>query len=100
MLDPFSAYKYDPKADKVDFPIFENISFFGLSTSRGPQGGPNIFLEPKNHFNVHRMAKLELPNHFGFVLKIISTHIKRGSWVQMIAPPPDLNRVKGLFNGI
>ena len=26
MLDPFSAYKYNQKTDKVDFPIFENIS--------------------------------------------------------------------------
>ena len=82
VLDLFSAYKYDQKADKVDFAIFENISFFAPSTSRGPPGGPTIFLEPKNHFNVHKMGKLELPNHFGFVLKIISTHIKRGSWVQ------------------
>ena len=39
-LDPFSAYKYDQKADKVDFPIY----------------------------------------HFGSILLVISTRIKRGSW--------------------
>ena len=31
MLDPFLANKYNQKADKVDFPIFENISFLGPS---------------------------------------------------------------------
>ena len=65
--DLFSAYKYDQKADKVDFPIFDNISFIGPSTSRGPPRGPNNFVVPKNHFNVHKMVKLELPNHFGSV---------------------------------
>jgi hypothetical protein len=25
--------------------------------------------DPKKHFNVHKMAKLELPNHFGSVQK-------------------------------
>jgi hypothetical protein len=64
VLDPFSAYKYNQKADKVDFLIFENISYFGPSTSRGPTGGPK---------------------------KIISPYIKGGRWAQMI--PPDLNRV-------
>jgi hypothetical protein len=40
------------------------------------------------------MAKLELPDNCGSLLKVINTCIKCGSWAQMIAPPPDLNRVK------
>ena len=49
VLDPFTAYKYDQKADKVDFPIFDKNKKF----------------DPKNYFNVLKMAKLELLNHFG-----------------------------------
>jgi hypothetical protein len=37
------------KADKDDFPIFDNISFFG----------PNNLFDLKNLFNVHKLAKLE-----------------------------------------
>jgi hypothetical protein len=66
VLDPFSAYKYNQKEDKVVFPIFENISFFGPLYFEGPPGGAQKF-DPKNHFNVHKMANLELPNHFGSV---------------------------------
>ena len=83
MLDPFSAYNYDQKADKDDFPIFENISFFGPSNSRGHPGGPKILFDLKNHFNVLKMAKLELPNQFGSILEIINTRIKRGRSAQM-----------------
>ena len=67
MLDPFSAYEYNQKADKVDFPIFQFLIFWSFEF-QGPQGGPNIFFDPQNHVNVHKMAKLELPNRFGSVL--------------------------------
>ena len=50
--------------------------------------------DSKNHFDVHQMAKLELQNHFGYILNVIRPHIQRGSRAQMIAlPPPGLNRV-------
>ena len=55
------------KTDKADFPIFENILFVGPSTSRGHPVGPKIVFDPKNHFNVLKITKLELPNHFGSV---------------------------------
>ena len=39
--------------------------------------------------------KLELQNHFGYILNVIRPRIQRGSRAQMIAPPtPGLNRVK------
>ena len=83
MLDPFSAYKYDQKADQGDFPIFENISFVGPLTSIGPRGGPTNIFDPKNHFNVHQMAKLELQNHFRYILNVLRPCIQRGSRAQM-----------------
>jgi hypothetical protein len=59
---PLSAYKYHQNAEKVGIPIFKNFSLDDLSTSRGPPGGPNKFVDPKNHSNMHNMAKLELSN--------------------------------------
>ena len=47
-----------------------------------------FLVDPKNPFNVHKMAKLELRKHIGSVLRVKSTHMKHGTWAQMIAPPP------------
>ena len=39
---------------------------------------------------MHKMAQLELLNHFGYILYVISTCIQHGSWAQIIGLSKDL----------
>ena len=60
VLDPFSAYKYDQKADKVDFPISENMLFFDPSTIMGrTKKRTNKLINVERSDNVTSLGNLE-----------------------------------------
>ena len=60
-MEDFFRPLLDQKADKVDFPIFENISFFGPLTSRGQQN----FLTPKITLTCTKLPNLNYQTIWG-----------------------------------
>ena len=47
---------------------YRSHELFDMTAPRGAMEGGQEGVRPKNHFNVHKMAKqLELPNHFGSI---------------------------------
>jgi hypothetical protein len=62
-------------------------------TSRGPKGGPNIFFDPENHSNVHKMVYLEFRNNFGVNQRPSDAIIDRGMLGEKLHPPHILIRV-------
>ena len=74
--------------------IFQDIKFSDSKFLRCPRGGPKKFFDPKNHFNVDRMVRLEFRKKNWVKRQPYGAAIDRGRLGLMIVPPPVWNRVK------